>query len=142
MPITFVFSAVPFLSSFVIQTATNEGSPVENIVSETSPDWWQWVLENDTAMYTLATCESGRNPEAINPMDGGSPSYGLLQWKESSFWFYNGKYNLLPDLERPEVINVIYDPNIQIRLAQKVLEEPRGYLNWKNCFAKHNIPTS
>ena len=34
----------------------------------------------------LAFCESSNNPEAINRFDGGSPSYGYLQWKEDSFW--------------------------------------------------------
>ena len=138
VPMTFVFSTVPHLSLFEYMRASNTdvGSPVETAVPETSPDWWLWVLENDPELYALATCESGRNPDAINPMDGGSPSHGLLQWKESSFWYYNEKYNILPELERGEVMNVIYDPNIQIKMAQAVLEEPKGYLNWKNCFVK------
>ena len=57
----------------------------------------------------LAKCESGLNPQAVNWNDHGSPSYGLFQWKEDSFWRYNEKYKVLPNLERAEVRNVIMD---------------------------------
>src|SRR3990167_1609944 len=55
--------------------------------------------KNALVIAKLAQCESSNNHEIINPHDGGSPSYGLLQWKKSSFFYYNNKYKVLPDLE-------------------------------------------
>lgn len=81
----------------------------------------------------LADCESLNNPNATNPQDGGSASYGYLQWKISSFYNYNLKYKIVPDLEKLEVDNVIMDKDIQLKLAEKVLQEPRGWTNWYNC---------
>lgn len=81
----------------------------------------------------LAMCESGGNPEALNADDGGSPSYGLLQWKADSLWRYNIKYRIIPDIEREEIMNVIMDSDVQIAMAEKVLEEPNGWRNWYNC---------
>src|SRR3990167_1345781 len=55
--------------------------------------------KNALVIAKLAQCESSNNHEIINPHDSGSPSYGLLQWKNSSFFYYNNKYKVLPDLE-------------------------------------------
>ncbi len=90
----------------------------------------------DGAIYKLAMCESGLNPNAVNWHDGGSPSFGLFQWKKSSFLHYNDKYKILPDLEDGEVMNIIYDPEAQIKLTKAVLSEPGGNNNWKNCYRK------
>lgn len=91
----------------------------------------------DARLVKLANCESNNNPKAINPNDGGSPSYGLYQWKVDSFYRYNQKYEILPDLERQEVMNIIYDPDIQTKLTRRVLEDG-GWRNWKNCWKKIN----
>ena len=82
----------------------------------------------------LAECESGNNINALNPDDGGTPSYGLYQWKEDSFWRYNLIYRVAPDLERQEIMNIIYDREVQTKLTKLVLSEPNGYKNWLNCY--------
>ena len=90
----------------------------------------------DEWLNKLAFCESSNNPSAINRFDGGSPSYGYLQWKEDSFWRYNNLFKILPDLERGEVMNIIKDKEAQIELARRVILEEdndRGWRNWWNC---------
>lgn len=95
-------------------------------------------LELTPKLEYLIKCESGGNIYALNPDDGGSPSYGLVQWKEQSFWYYNEKYKILQDLEREEVLNIIYEPYAQIELAKKVLEEENGWKNWFNCLKNYD----
>jgi hypothetical protein len=88
-------------------------------------------------LIQLRQCESGGDPNIIVEDDGGSPSYGLFQWKYDSFWHYNQIYKILPDLEYQEVGNVILDPKIQTKLTVKVLtEEEGGWRNWYNCSKK------
>ena len=84
----------------------------------------------------LAFCESSNNPEAINRFDGGSPSYGYLQIKSDTFWGYNQKYKVLPDLERQEVMNIIMCKDTQIALAREIIineANGRGWRNWYHC---------
>ena len=90
----------------------------------------------------LAFCESSNNPEAINRFDGGSPSYGYIQWKEDSFWRYNNVFKVLPDLERGEVMNVIKCKDTQIELARRVIlteHSGRGWRNWWNCARRAGV---
>lgn len=90
----------------------------------------------------LAFCESSNNPEAINKDDGGSPSYGYLQWKIDSFWRYNNRYKVLPDLEKGEVGNIIKCKDTQIELTRRVLlgeYNSRGWRNWWNCARKVGV---
>lgn len=43
----------------------------------------------------LVACESGGNPAAINPKDrDGTPSYGLLQFKPSTFAVFSKAYGI------------------------------------------------
>lgn len=86
----------------------------------------------------LIQCESNGNANAINHDDGGSASFGILQFKEDTFWRYNQKYRLLPNLERSEVMNVIMTPEIQVKLAKAVISDG-GIGNWRNCSEKLNL---
>lgn len=90
----------------------------------------------EVKMKQLAQCESGNNPKAIHYWDGDSHSYGLYQWKIESIHYYNQKYKLLPDVEKHEIENIIFDPHIQDTFTRKVLSEPNGWKNWKNCWKK------
>ena len=89
----------------------------------------------DEWLDKLAKCESGNRPTAINPHDFGSGSYGLYQWKVDSFYRYNQIYKVLPDLEKHEVMNIIYDPIAQTALTKAVIKDG-GYKNWHNCVKK------
>lgn len=81
----------------------------------------------------LAECESSLNMQALG--DGGK-SKGVLQFQEDTFWRYNEKYKVLPNLERTEVPNVIFDEATQRQLAEFILREPDGWRNWFNCSRK------
>lgn len=85
----------------------------------------------------LAKCESGGNPNALNPEDGGSPSYGLFQWKIASFYHYNLRYQVVPELVYEDTINHIYNPVTQTLLTNLVLQEQNGWRNWYNCLHKY-----
>lgn len=82
----------------------------------------------------LAVCESGNNPEAINPYDGGSPSYGLLQFKIGTLVAYARRYNLYSATEDREFMNLIFDREVQIKVASAMLRESwDNRSHWKNC---------
>lgn len=97
-------------------------------------------FDNPKLLIALAFCESSLRPTIVVKNDNGSPSYGLLQWKYKSFWYFNEKYNIFPDLEYTEVENIIMNPEAQIRLAIKVLtQEKNGWQHWSNCAKKIGI---
>jgi Transglycosylase SLT domain len=50
----------------------------------------------------IAHCESHLNPSALNPNDGGTPSYGLFQFKKSTFYGYGGTEAVLSAFRRRE----------------------------------------
>lgn len=61
----------------------------------------QWLAD-------LITCESQGNPEAINPKDrDGTPSYGLLQFKPSTFEMFSKAYGIEGELMDPEAQKAI-----------------------------------
>jgi len=90
----------------------------------------------------LIVCESRENPAAFNDNDGkeGLHSYGILQFQIPTIWYYNQKYKVLPDIEYAEIENVIWDTWVQWEFAEKILQEPYGYLNWKNCTTNPTQP--
>lgn len=84
-------------------------------------------------MERLAMCESGGNPERINPMDtNGVPAYGLFQYQERTWNEQIAKYNLLPNAEPAEYINFIMDGELQWELTDKILRDG-GDRHWGNC---------
>ena len=93
------------------------------------------VLGSDY-LEDLAMCESSNNPLAVNWHDHGSPSYGLLQFKEATFKSKVRQYNLLPEAEDSEIMNWIYDGQFQLKLARLILEEKNGWRAWTNCMDK------
>ena len=96
----------------------------------------------DKWIAKLAFCESSNRPEAINQFDGGSPSYGYLQWKEDSFWRYNNVFKVLPNLERGEVLNIIKCKDTQVELARRTIlteHNGRGWRNWWNCARRAGV---
>lgn len=56
----------------------------------------------------LIACESGGRPGAINPKDrDGTPSYGLLQFKPSTFAMFSKAYGIEGELMDPEAQKAI-----------------------------------
>lgn len=61
----------------------------------------QWLAD-------LIACESRGNPDAINPKDrDGTPSYGLLQFKPSTFEMFSKAYKIEGELMDPEAQKAI-----------------------------------
>lgn len=70
----------------------------------------QPVLAEDRATWlaALIQCESNGRPEAVNPKDrDGTPSYGLLQFKPSTFEMFSKAYGIAGDLMDPEAQTAI-----------------------------------
>jgi len=92
------------------------------------------------AVQKLAQCESGGLETAVNWEDGGSPSYGLLQFKEGTWAYFIERYDLLPAAEPSEYMNLIYDGDFQRYVAYHVLSEDIHNLShWKNCSIKMGL---
>lgn len=86
------------------------------------------------SMAKLALCESGGNPQAVNWFDHGSPSYGKYQYKETTWKEKIRQYGLLPQAEDSELMNFIFDENVQDRLTFLILSnEKEGWRLWTNC---------
>jgi len=141
LPTTIIGVLISVGLLFIPNTQSEAPSPIiANIEEEQKEAQRPDAL--DRWITKLAFCESSNRPEAINQFDGGSPSYGYLQWKLKSFWLYNQKYKILPDLERDEVRNIIMDREVQIELARRVLLEEangRGWRNWWYCSQKAGL---
>lgn len=88
-------------------------------------------LELEQWLDKLSFCESGGNPNAINPDDGGSRSVGHFQWKDASFSAYSKKYNLEGSIENPQD---------QRELVKLVIKNEYGWRNWYNCTKKIGLP--
>ena len=91
----------------------------------------------------LAMCESGGDPEALNPEDGGSRSSGVLQFKDSTFLHYAKRYEMFPYAEDAEIINFLTDPDQQKKMATLMLKEnPENWRHWVNCSLKTGLNKS
>lgn len=76
----------------------------------------------------LANCESGGKWTALNPSDGGSRSVGLLQFKDSTWKYYNERYKLGFTKED------IWNGDKQIKMATNIIMENKNNQNqWYNC---------
>lgn len=87
----------------------------------------------------LVDCESGGDPKAINPLDrDGTPSWGLLQFKPDTLFYYIRKYNILKDIERQEIMNVIFDGDLQVRVLEEMLpdSEVDWYQEFPTCYRR------
>jgi len=83
----------------------------------------------------LMDCESGIYAGAINPNDlDNTPSYGILQFKESTFETFAVKYGITDTLMTPEA---------QVLIVMRWLTEP-GTVQWEQqfpaCVAKFGLP--
>lgn len=90
-------------------------------------------------MEYLRQCESGGNDLSIHKADGNSDSLGRFQWKIESIYFYNQRFKILPNIEKMEIANVIYDPEIQDEFTYRVLAMG-DWKNWYNCLKNYDRP--
>lgn len=72
----------------------------------------------------LVSCESSGNPGAINPVDrDGTPSYGLLQFKPSTFEMFKKAYRIEGEL---------MDPEAQKAIVRRMMDDES--IKWENQF--------
>lgn len=75
----------------------------------------------------LKKCESGGNPNALNPIDlDGTPSYGCFQFKISTWKNYVIKYNLFnwKELEEADWFNTMWSCDLQEIVVEKMFFDP------------------
>ena len=84
----------------------------------------------------LAMCESGKRDDIRIVDSNGLYSYGRFQYQRATFISKVKQYGLMPNAEDEEIMNNIYDKNIQTKLTIQILKEKFGYRNWLNCTIK------
>lgn len=130
-----------FIITPIFQLITLNSQEVSNLpeINLTKEDILNILERNKILqkMEDLALCESSNNPLALNPDDKGTPSYGLFQYKETTWKRYIKQYNLLPEAEEHEYMNFIYDEELQRKLTFLILKnEKDGWRHWYNCGIK------
>ena len=92
------------------------------------------MLDERPVLKALAVCESQLNINAFHGNDGkkGVHSYGLFQFQLKTAIDFNSKYKILPFIEDSEMMNVIYDPKFQIKLADKAIKDGK-WRHWYTC---------
>lgn len=96
---------IPAPEPTVVTTATTTEEAPKKKAPATQP-----VLATDRATWLtdLIQCESNGRPEAVNPKDrDGTPSYGLLQFKPSTFEMFSKAYKIEGELMDPEAQKAI-----------------------------------
>ena len=76
----------------------------------------------------IIQCESGNKKWAINTKETHGSSYGVAQFRLSTFQEFGEKYKL-PHSD-------IYDASQQRAIMVRMLEDGLGSKHWKNCFNK------
>lgn len=118
----------PELSNLVLIQENSLVSMISPVMEERPPETKLSDKYSDI-IDQLCLCESGNNPDIINPNDKGSPSYGILQFKEPTYRkFCVEKYGIDED---------IMNPKNQKECASEMLEEDfDNIFNWANCWNK------
>ena len=89
----------------------------------------------------LAVAESGNREWIAHQDRDGGYNYGCLQFRETTFRHYVTKFNLAPNSERAEVMNLIYDCAFQKRLVLRMLREnPENWKHWKKTARRIGLP--
>lgn len=140
---TVTAATAPTLSTKVVAGEVEEPVIEETTSEDTekvqealpTPDWRE-KLEADPELSALAWCESRHNPRAMGHGDTlitGFPSYGLVQFQPGTFKAFVRKYDLLPNTEDEELPNLYFDPDVQIELATRMLNDGLGR-HWFHCY--------
>ena len=126
------FAGVSYRFEYDVAPAVHAEPNLEGKIEELKAD----VVER------LKQCESTDATEddaVINPHDGGSPSFGLLQFKLDTVQRYVKKFDG-KDLTRYEALLLAMDEERSRELAERVIfDEIGGVFNWENCARKENL---
>jgi hypothetical protein len=89
----------------------------------------------------LAVAESGDRPWIVHRDRDGRDYYGCLQFRETTFRFFMKKFNLTPDAEPAEVMNLMFDCAFQKRLAERMIRENReNWKHWRKSVERIGLP--
>lgn len=64
-------------------------------------------------------------------------SYGCLQFQLDTFREFSQRYKLFPDVEMGEYENLIYDCNLQKKLAKEMIKE--NHDNWRHWYTSVKV---
>ena len=89
----------------------------------------------------LAVAESGNRDWIAHQDRDGGYNYGCLQFRERTFRHFVKKFNLAPDAEPDELMNLIYDCAFQKRLALRMLRDNvENWKHWKKTARRIGLP--
>jgi hypothetical protein len=89
----------------------------------------------------LAVAESGNRPWIVHQDRDGGSNYGCLQFRERTFRVFVKKFNLAPNAEPDEVMNLIYDCGFQKRLAARMIRKNcENWKHWRKTVERIGLP--
>lgn len=98
-----------------------------------NPTTGQLDANMEAFLDQLATCESGNNEYAKVLDTNGKYSYSVFQFQRQTWEMALAKYNLAPQAEPGEYLNLIFDSELQRKAARLMLQEKDGYKHWAIC---------
>ena len=106
------------------------------------------VFDIQEVLSNLAYCESSGNPKAYRANDGGSPSIGLFQFKQTTWDWALKRYKYenthFIETKKGNLISPgdgiwdIMNPEHQKIIAKAIIEDGRASTTWKNCWRRIN----
>jgi hypothetical protein len=112
--------------------ATPPAQPVSGVHARQSLRQW---------LDALAFAESGNRAWIVHRDRDGRDYYGCLQFRETTFRYFVDKFDLAPDAEDAEVMELIYDCAFQKRVAARMIcENPRNWRHWRNTVQRIGLP--
>ena len=89
----------------------------------------------------LAAAESGGRGWIVHRDRDGRNYYGCLQFRETTFRFFMKKFNLAPNANSADAMNLIYDCALQKRLAARMIREnPENWRHWRKTVERIGLP--
>jgi len=118
-----------------LSSITKETEPVQIKKEEVRLKRMQILSrDRDEWLSKLIQCESTGNPHAVNPKDlDGTASYGLLQFKPSTFEMFSKKYGIAGEL---------MDGEAQKKIVRAMMDDTsvRWHRQFPACVNKLGLP--
>jgi len=111
-------------------------APIPKTANDATHDFsFQDPLE--PILYELAKCESGGRDD-IHILDSNDKySYGRFQFQLTTFRGFGIQYGILPkEITEAEAEMLIYDQELQTKVASAMIKDGLLHLHWVNCFKK------
>lgn len=120
---TFIL-ALSLATLLTLGHAERAGTEEEIIPTDKPKVYIKQTDEREEWLSKLIMCESSGRPEAINEIDlDGTPSYGLLQFKPSTFELFSKAYGIEGEL---------MDPEAQKAIVRRMMDDPS--IKWEKQF--------